>query len=126
MILGLSDVKIESPVLERIVTVLNSERIFGHYDAYADIMNQNSSIHGENKVLREQLRHYRNNNQKQSRNDERQVSEKAVQIAPLCTDSATDPVIYRVPSAANDARVHQKEVVRSSVSCADLHGSWAT
>lgn len=36
--------------------MLNSERLFGHYDAYADIMNENSSLHGENKTLRERVR----------------------------------------------------------------------
>lgn len=54
--LGSSDVKIESPILERLVTVLNSEKLFGHYDAYADIMNENSRLYGENKLLRERVR----------------------------------------------------------------------
>ena len=54
--IGTSDVKIESPILERLVTVLNSERLFGHYDAYADIMNENSRLYGENKLLRERVR----------------------------------------------------------------------
>ncbi|XP_057381408.1 centrosomal protein of 290 kDa-like [Daphnia carinata] len=53
---GSSDVKIESPILERLVTVLNSEKLFGHYDAYADIMNENSRLYGENKLLRERVR----------------------------------------------------------------------
>lgn len=48
--------KIESPILERLVTVLNSERLFGHYDAYVDIITENSSIHGENRALRERIR----------------------------------------------------------------------
>ncbi|KZS07494.1 Uncharacterized protein APZ42_028577 [Daphnia magna] len=53
---GSSDVKIESPILERLVTVLNSEKLFGHYDAYADIMNENSRLYGENRLLRERVR----------------------------------------------------------------------
>ena len=115
-VLGRSDVKIESPVLERVVTVLNSERLFGHYDAYADIMNQNSCVQGENKVLREQLRQYRINNQKQSRNDQRQVSEKAVQSGPLCADSATDPVFDHLQPATNDVPVLREELVPTRVS----------
>ncbi len=55
-LIGTSDVKIESPILERLVTVLNSERLFGHYDAYADIMNENSRLYGENKLMRERVR----------------------------------------------------------------------
>ena len=118
MVSGRSDVKIESPVLERVVTVLNSERFFGHYDAYADIMNENSSIQGENKVLREQLRHYRNNNQKpigSSNDDERQVSDKCVQNVPICSNSATDPVFDSIQPVINDVPVVKEQLVLASV-----------
>jgi hypothetical protein len=55
-LIGTSDVKIEWPILERLVTVLNSERLFGDYDTYADIMNENSRLYGENKFLRKRAR----------------------------------------------------------------------
>ena len=38
------------------IAVLNSERLFGHYDAYADIMSEYNAVQGENRVLRERIR----------------------------------------------------------------------
>lgn len=93
--------KIESPVLERLVTVLNSERLFGHYDAYADIMNENSSVHGENKILRERIREMKTVPPAQVSPPSRPGSagttafvakqDQFVQASSTMTDRATDP-----------------------------------
>lgn len=102
---GKSDVKIESPILERLVTVLNCERLFGHYDAYADIMNENNRLYGENKTLRERLRELKSSttvtverSQQPSPAGSRRSSgevtlkiDQSIQVSAVVVDSGSNP-----------------------------------
>lgn len=127
---GTSDVKIESPILERLVTVLNSERLFGHYDAYADIMNENSSLHGENKSLRERVRDMKSKvnaelpaapSSRRSSSGEQPTAaatktwkiDQSVQVAAKLVDSGCDPHAQEeekvVPPPKLNRAVHHHE-----------------
>ena len=109
-LIGTSDVKIESPILERLVTVLNSERLFGHYDAYADIMNENSRLYGENKLLRERVREMKSAtfitvehpplvrsppvpSSRRSSSDQTMKMDKNIQVSVQLANSGCDPLV---------------------------------
>ena len=130
--------KIESPILERLVTVLNSERLFGHYDAYADIMNENSSVHGENKVLRERIRELKSVASSthspplissHRRMEERQQSaariisvDQGVQVARPTVDSASDPV-FNVPDE-QPKKTQESPAVQTIIQISDESANW--
>ncbi|KAI9553228.1 hypothetical protein GHT06_021124 [Daphnia sinensis] len=138
---GSSDVKIESPILERLVTVLNSEKLFGHYDAYADIMNENSRLYGENKLLRERVREMKSatfitvehpppiqssptRSSRPSSAAKTLKTDKDIQVSVKVVDSACDPHIvedvpqpvvevHRPPSPKQETVVLQQAVVEN-------------
>jgi len=84
---GNSDVRIESPILERLVAVLNSEKLFGHRDKLVEQVN---SVSGENKMLKETIRELKE--QSDSRRDSKsERSDQGVQAVKPLVDSANDP-----------------------------------
>jgi Skp family chaperone for outer membrane proteins len=118
--LGRSDVKIQSPILERLIAVLNCERLFGHYDAYADFMSEFNALQGENRILRERVRELKAAPAVSTTPQpilERKISvngiDQAVQASDvnstLTVDVATDPVF---PDVDVDKPVLAKETLQ--------------
>lgn len=114
---GTSDVKIESPVLERLVDVLSSDRLFGHY---GKVIQEISSVTGENKILRERILELESSPRlPQSSSDTllpdtRNKADQAIQAmsSPLrMIDSGNDPVPSMEPSV-HQALYADEEVSR--------------
>ena len=86
---GTSDVKIESPILERLVEVLNGERLFGQY---GQLVHEINSVRGENKILQERILQMASPRH-QAPVEVRSSDDKAVQVlSTLSVDSGTDPI----------------------------------
>lgn len=101
---GNSDVRIESPILERLVAVLNSENLFGHRDKLVEQVN---SVSGENKMLKETIREL-----KEQCDSKSERSDQGVQAVRPLVDSANDPGDFPLFEDRWDKEVavHQEKV----------------